>query len=401
METQAGWTTSVRILWRSRRRYRNLGAVPSLDQLSRCLEQLEADGLLRLPAGADGLAGEGELIACTNDYLGLTQVAVSRETLSSVPPGAGASRLIFGTHRAHLELEDVLARWVGKPRALLFTSGYAANVGTLQSLCDADSVIISDALNHASLIDGCRLSRAKTIVVPHRALDQVERALSAHSNVSALWVVVESYYSMDGDSPDLPALRRLCDRYRAHLVVDEAHALGVFGLNGAGLCAAAGVDPDILIGTLGKAVGGSGAFVAGSEALYTWLWNRARSFVFSTAPSPLVSALVLCHVKHVIGAEAQRSRLHALAQRLRGPLLAAGLRLPEGNHGPIIPILLGDERRTLQAAAHLRREHILVQAIRPPTVPSGSARLRVTLNALMSDDDVDRLAQALPRACRQ
>jgi 8-amino-7-oxononanoate synthase len=374
--------------------------VPRLDELSKHLDELRVAGLLRLPVEIADLPRDGELVACTNDYLGLAQSAVSRETLSSVPPGAGASRLIYGTHSPHLELERALAAWVRKPRALLFSSGYAANVGVLQSLCDPGSVIVSDALNHASLIDGCRLSGATVRVVRHRDLDEIEHSLTSNLHVPARWVIVESYYSMDGDTPDLPALRRLCDTYQAYLVVDEAHALGVFGPTGAGLCAAAGVQPDVLIGTLGKAVGASGAFAAGSDALYRWLWNRARTFVFSTAPSPIVSSIARCHVQHAIAADGSRSHLHAQAQRLRTLLLDGGLDLPTSNHGPIFPILFGDEAHTLQAAAELRRTGIVVQPIRPPTVPPGSARLRVTINARMSDDDIDRLGRALVRVCR-
>ena len=376
--------------------------------LENALDELEAQSLLRDADGgrqrAEAIAAARELgvefiDASSNDYLGLARCVVSRETLNALEglePGSGASRLIHGTRAPHEELEQALSSWVGLPRALTFASGYAANVGLMSALGVPGSLVVSDALNHASIIDGCRLSKAEVRVVPHLDLAAVERALQ-ESPAELRWVVTESYFSMDGDGPDLKALAAICERNRAGLVVDEAHALGVFGPEGAGRCAEAGVVPDALVGTFGKALGAHGAFVAGSERLRSFLWNRARSFVFSTAPSPLLARLGMLHVKQVRAADAERRRLTALTAELRSELQRKGQAVLEGSFGPIVPVLAGSNERALAAAAALRAEGILTQAIRPPTVPAGTARLRVTMTAAQSSTQLARLAEALLR----
>lgn len=373
--------------------------MPRLSQLNRELELLKARGLLRIPEGRESVAGRegGQLIlASSNDYLGLAARNVSRETFARGALGAGASRLVFGTTTEHLDLEKAVAEWLGSDAALLFTSGYAANVGMLQSLADdPEAVIISDRLNHASIIDGCRLSKARVRVVAHRDTEAVQRALKQAADASARWVVTESYFSMDGTSPDLSALRALCDQHDAYLVVDEAHALGVFGPQGAGLCRAGTVRPDVLVATFGKALGAQGAAVCASQDVCRWLYNRARSFAFSTAPSPSLCAMLTERVQWIRRAESERSKLHRLTSVLRQHLTTAAVSLPDGSYGPIVPVLLGSNDDALAAAAALRSRGFLVQAIRPPTVPEGTARLRVTVNATMDDEQVERLAQAL------
>jgi len=292
-----------------------------------------------------------------------------------------------------LDLERELADWTGLPSALLFSSGYAANVGLLASLVSPGDTVVSDALNHASIIDGCRLTRATIRVVPHRNVGAFAAALE--DAPGRRWVVTESYFSMDGDRADLPALRRVCDRFGAALLVDEAHALGVFGAEGAGLCRDQGVVPDALVGTLGKAIGSHGAFVAGSSSLRDWLWNRARSLVFSTATAPLLARLTLENVRRARRDDGARARIRDHSARLAGRLRAAGVPVPEDLVGPILPIVLGDNERALALAGAARSAGFLVQAIRPPTVPRGTARVRVTLSAATSTEDVDRLAQCL------
>jgi 8-amino-7-oxononanoate synthase len=374
------------------------------------LADLAGRGLIRAPddgaarASAQAAArriGRPFVDASSNDYLALGSSTVSRETDvqagGGAPPGAGASRLIHGTHSAHLALEGALASWVGLPSALLFPTGYAANVGLLQALGARDTVLVSDSLNHASIVDGCRLARAQTVVVPHGDLGAIERSLVAARTARARWVVVESLYSMDGDGPDLARLRGLCDRHGAGLVVDEAHALGVLGPEGAGRCREAGVVPDAIVGTLGKAVGVQGAFVAGSALLRDLLWNRARTFVFSTAPSPRLAELALFHVQRARAADELRARLLERVQRLHAALRQRQLPLPEGLIGPIVPIVLGANDRALAAAAALADEGILAQAIRYPTVPEGSARLRLTVTAAWPSDAPAWLAAALAR----
>ena len=384
--------------WRSAVVPPKLRAVPHLQDLEPSLLELERTGLLRHPDRALLGARTDVLLACSNDYLGLGARHVSRDTLPEARLGAAASRLIHGTHPEHVWLETALAEWVAQPAALLFTSGYAANVGALAALCDRSDFIISDRLNHASLVDGCRLSRATVAISDHNDLDAIAYHLTHAPPSKARWVVVESYYSMDGDSPDLPRLRELCDKHDAHLYVDEAHALGVFGPTGSGLARANGVVPDVLVGTLGKAVGVAGAFVAGSDALRRWLWNRARSFVFSTGVSPLLTELLLRQVHATRDASEARSRLRHNVESLRAALLGHGLELPPANHGPILPLLIGDSARTLAVAERLLAERIVVQPIRPPTVPNGTGRLRVTVTADMSAADIQRLAAALARA---
>lgn len=372
---------------------------------ARLLRALEQQGRLREPgqdvrrstalAAAERL-GHRLLDASSNDYLGLAARPVSRETSSSA--GAGASRLIHGGRSEHRSLEAELAAWVETPNALLFSSGFAANVGVIPALAGDDAVIVSDALNHASIVDGCRLSRARRVVVPHLDLGAIERALG-EAVESVRWVVTESYFSMDGDSPNLPALRALCDRHGAGLYVDEAHALGVFGPSGAGKCREAGIHADVLVGTLGKAVGVQGAFVASSPTLRGWLWNRARSFVYTTAPSPELARLVSEHLRLVQRADAQRQYLAAGSRMVRDLLAANGVHAR--GHGPILPLVLGTEVAAMRIAEHLMMEHgILVQAIRPPTVPPGTSRLRVTVTAAMQDSDWDRLGHALALAVR-
>lgn len=359
---------------------------PALAFLAERLAGLEAEGLFR---ARPPIVPDVARSFCSNDYLGL-----AGETAASAPTGSGASRLIVGERVEHAALEKALAGWLGVESALLFSSGYAANIGVVSALAQAGDLVVSDALNHASIIDGCRLSRARVEVVPHLDLGAIRRLLERPRQGRA-WVVTESYFSMDADTPDLAALRSVCDEHGAALIVDEAHALGVFGPRGRGLCAQSGVSPDVLVGTLGKAFGVGGAFVAGSELLVRWLWNRARSFVFSTGLSPASAAAALRALRIIVDEPTRRDRLHANAERLREGLDRNGL--PVLGYGPIIPVVLGEARAALLAAEGLRREGIHVQAVRPPTVPAGSARLRITATAAQTPDDIERAVSAFER----
>lgn len=377
------------------------------DWLRARLSELEASGLLRDPQDAMArealttVSGPALIDACSNDYLGLGARTVSRETLAALSctrRGSGASRLVQGTFPEHLQAERALAGWVRLPAALLGLSAFAANAGSIPALVEQDSLLVSDRLNHASIVDGCRLARAKVVVTPHLDLGAVESALRSRSPSAPAWVLTEGLFSMDGDSPDLVALRVLCDRYGAGLYIDEAHSLGVVGPDGAGLAAHQGVTPDVLVAGLGKAVGSQGGFVAGSELLRTWLWNRARAFVFSTAPSPMLAHLICEQVLEAQSAHSARSRLIAHSSELRKALLERGLQVPAGA-GPIVPVLLGSSERALRAMAVLRQHGVLAQAIRPPTVPAGEARLRLTVHADWPEDAVPRIARALEIAC--
>jgi 8-amino-7-oxononanoate synthase len=381
-------------------------AVDPLAHLAGHLEQLESDGLRR---HARPPARPGTLSFCSNDYLGLASRAAP-----PVASGSGASRLIAGERDEHRRLERAFATWLGVEDVLAFSSGYAANVGAVSALANAGDLIVSDALNHASLIDGARLSRARVAVVPHGAQAAVERTLASRSEARA-WVVVESYYSMDADGPDLAALRAVCDAHGAALYVDEAHALGVLGPSGRGRCAEAGVTPDVLVGTLGKAFGSQGAFVAGRTVVREWLWNRARSFVFSTGLAPVSAAVGVRALQEVIEHPELAARVRDLAARLRCGLIAAGAverpTLPgtaEGEVAPphilgfghVVPVVLGTPARALRWAAWMRERGVDVHAIRPPTVPAGASRIRMTVTAEHREEDVDRAIDAFASAAR-
>lgn len=356
------------------------------------LESLDQRGLLRRP-----LTGRTDqlLDLCSNDYLGYARDPWPALNARS---GAGAARLVSGNHEAHELAEQALAGWLGTEAALLFSSGYAANVGTVAALAAPGDVVISDALNHASLIDGCRLSGATVRVVPHLSATAVATALAAATDARRRWVITESYFSMDGDSPDLRALRALCTEHDAALVVDEAHALGVFGPEGRGLCAAAGVQPDVLIGTAGKALGLHGAFVAGSQHLRLWLWNRARSFVFSTGISPALAAAIADRVPRVRRDDAARARLAHHASALRRAFAELGNPTLTTGTGPVLPWIIGEPAEAVALSRRLREAGVLVQAIRPPTVPAGTARLRITATAGLTEADLDRALRAFRSA---
>jgi 8-amino-7-oxononanoate synthase len=376
-----------------------------LAHLAEQLAQLEREGLRRHPPAA---TPAGELSFCSNDYLGLAALPAP-----VAPSGAGASRLLAGEREEHRRFERAVATWLGAEDALLFSSGYAANVGALAALAAPGDLIVSDALNHASLIDGARLARARVAVVPHGDVEAITRALSDRTEARA-WVVVESYYSMDADGPDLAALRALCDAQGAGLYVDEAHALGVLGPRGRGRCAEAGVAPDVLVGTLGKAFGGQGAFLAGRTVLRDWLWNRARSFVFSTGVAPVSAAAALRSLQEILERPSLGAHVVAMSARLRAGLTRAGARpldaapppLPDGaapalallGFGHIVPVVVGSAPHALELATRLRSRGVAAHAVRPPTVPTGTARLRLTVTAQHRPDDIDRAVEAFAAA---
>lgn len=372
-----------------------------LSDLAAALERLSQAELLRLPDDTLALAsyrtehGEDLIDAATNDTLGLAR-DVSRGT-SGGSPGSGASRLVYGSSQEHLDLEREVAMWLGHESALYFGSGYAANLGALSALISPEDAVFSDALNHASLIDGVRLSKARPTIYAHLDLAELEAGLAAHQGAPARWVVTESYFSMDGDGPDLVRLRELCDRYDACLYVDEAHSLGVFGPKGAGLCAELKVRPDVLMAGFGKAVGAEGACILGSGELRTWLWNRARSFVFSTAPSPARAASTLAQVRRVQESAAQRIRLEALSRRVRSDFAAAGVQVVVGSFGPLLSLVIGEESAALELHRRLLQEGIVTAVIRPPTVPPGTSRLRLVLHASWTDEQVERLVRVVSR----
>jgi 8-amino-7-oxononanoate synthase len=361
------------------------------------LSALESRGLLRhlepleSPQGpVVRINGKTLINFSSNDYLGL---AADRGVASAACAaferhgvGSGASRLIVGDSTAHRALEAAAAEWTGCAAATLFNSGYAANVGVLSTLVGEGDVIFSDALNHASLIDGCRLSRAQSVVFPHRDVAALAALMDSHRGRRVL-VVTDSVFSMDGDVAPLPALSALCAERGAALYVDEAHAVGVFGPSGAGLCEQLGVVPDVRLGTLGKAVGAYGAFVAGSREVCALLVNRARSLVFSTSLPAGICAAATEAIARIRTDAALRAKAWANIEAFAAGLRALGHEVHPDS--AIFSVVLGTPERALQASAFLRERGVLAKAIRPPTVPEGTSRLRFAVSAAHTSEHLD------------
>jgi 8-amino-7-oxononanoate synthase len=342
----------------------------------------------------------------SNDYLGLANhpaiVRAAGEAAERHGFGAGAARLVTGHLPPHRDLEEILASLVTLPAALLFPTGYQANLGVLTSLAGPDDLIASDQLNHASIIDGCRLSRARIAVYRHADADAARAALNTSGAFRHRFLVTESLFSMDGDRAPLPALAAATAQARATLIVDEAHALGVFGSAGRGLCHAAGVTPDVLVGTLGKAFGSLGGFVAGSSVLRDFLINRSRPFIYTTGTPAPVAAAALAAVQISLSPEgdARRRLLQDAIDRLHAALRPLPLPRSLPPPGPIVPIVVGSDAAVLALSQRLAAADLFVPAIRPPTVPEGSARLRVTLSANHRAEDLDHLTSVLGSALR-
>jgi len=369
----------------------------------------EADGLyrrLRTVDASDGrhatVDGRRYLIFGSNDYLGLAHhpdvvAALGR----AVQAGAGAAHLVNGHTREHAALEEALAAWTGREKALLFSTGIMANAGVMQVLLGSvpGSLSIQDRLNHASLIDGARATGAELRRYPHGDADGAARQLGLRPGHAAL-VSTDGVFSMDGDIAPLAELAGLCRRDGALLHVDDAHGMGVIGRHGGGSVVAANLgeaDVPVLMGTLGKALGTSGAFVAGSASLVEGLVQFARSYIYTTAMPPALAAASRVAVGLAQAADDRRARLANLVSRFRAGAGQLGLALLPSTT-PIQPLILGEAALASAAAAALEAEGILVTAIRPPTVPTGKSRLRLTFSALHEPSDIDRLLDALDRA---
>jgi 8-amino-7-oxononanoate synthase len=380
-------------------------------QIRDALSQLEAAGLLRRPLRISGpqgpeveIEGRRVLCFCSNNYLGLANhpalVEASAASAQHDGVGAAASRLITGTMDSHREAEVAFADFLGAPATALFSTGYSANLGTIQALVGPGDAIFSDALNHASLIDGCRLSRATVHVYSHRDSDHLESLLREHRSRSRrALIITDSLFSMDGVTAPLRDIATLARTFDAGLLVDEAHALGVFGPNGRGLSAAMGIEPDVVVGTLGKSFGVAGAFVAASEAVVGLIRNRARSFVYSTAPPPMIARAAVAALQLVREADDARTSLLRNAELLRSGLRTLGFEIPEGN-SQILPVFIGNNERTMQLSAKLLDRGVFVQGIRPPTVPAGTARLRLTPMATHRPEHIERAIDAFASLVR-
>ena len=340
---------------------------------------------------------------CSNDYLGLASDARLSDALSraagKVGVGSAASQLVTGYNAEHAALEAELASWVGRERALLFSTGYAANVGTISALLGKADHIVTDALNHASLIDGSRLSGATKHIYAHADAEAAEVAL-ADCGTGHRLLITDSVFSMDGDTAPLAALADLADTHDAWLAVDDAHGLGVFGPQGAGRVAQAGLDSHrvpLLLATLGKSVGAAGAFVAGDADVIEAIAQSARSFIFSTAMPPAIAAAARTGVAVARAADAERAHLHALIMYFRRAMAHADIPLGVSD-SPIQPLIVGPEDLACALSDALLAAGFLVGAIRPPTVAPGTSRLRITLSAAHDFAQVDALIDALQAA---
>ena len=341
----------------------------------------------------------------SNDYLGLaSDPRMKRAVLDGVNSaermGSTGSRLLSGHDEAWSAVEEDFAQWVGAEAALYFSSGYAANVGVLTSLLGPGDVVFSDSANHASLIDGIRLAKCQRVIFPHLDLNFLEGELQRHASDSGERViVVESIFSMEGDRAPLGDLMALAERYGAELIVDEAHATGVLGPLGAGCVAEGGLSSRVLatVYTCGKALAAAGAFVCGSEGLRRFLINRARTFIFSTGLPPYFAAQVAAGMNLARKADEQRAHLLELGVLLRSALRASGFDTA-GSDSQIVPVILGPNEAALHFAEYLRAHGFGVRAIRPPTVPPGTARLRLSLTAKITNESLAELAAAIRNA---
>ena len=377
-------------------------------QIQAELDELRDQGLWRDLRRLDSpqepvvqLQGKAYLNFSSNDYLGLaaseTLKAALQEGIARYGAGSGASRLVCGTMSPHVELEEALAAFKGSEAALTFTSGFAVPIGTLPALLGPGDTVILDKLSHACLVDAAKLSGATLRVFPHNHLEKLERLLQTAKG--RVLVVTESIFSMDGDAARLREIVELKDRYGAWLLLDEAHAVGVLGPQGRGLAASLGLEKrvELQMGTLSKAFGLSGGYLAASRAVVDLLINRARSFIYTTAPSPAVAATAGVALGLIQGPEGDRRReaLQQHVRQVRAVVEGAGQTDPAQASSAIIPLIIGDEKVAVETSAALREAGFLVPAIRYPTVARGTARLRITLSAAHQAQQVDALLAQL------
>jgi 8-amino-7-oxononanoate synthase len=364
------------------------------ERLRERLAAIEAQGLtrtLRPPAGID---------FSSNDYLGLARHPLLEQRMAEAVltggVGSTGSRLLRGERESFARVEEKFARFKGTERSLYFSSGYLANLAVLATLAEAGDVIYSDERNHASLIDGTRLSRARVVIFPHNDAATLRQMIRDERCTGERFIVVESLFSMDGDEAPLAEYATACRETGACLIVDEAHAVGIYGATGSGLIEQRGIASDVLvsINTAGKAMGVSGAFVAGPEEAIAYLIQRARPFIFSTAAPPAIAAALEASLETIASEPERRSLLLHNAQYLRRRLKIDGV-------SQIIPVMIGANERAVEVARDMQAAGFDVRAVRPPAVPAGTARLRVSVNARLTEEIMDRFAVALERATGQ
>ena len=377
------------------------------------LAEVKENGLYRRLRAVEGaqdaaviLEGQEVLLFSSNNYLGLANhpalKQAAQEAIVQYGCGSGASRLISGSMAVHHELEQRLALLKKTEAALVFPTGYHANIGVLSALMGPGDTILSDSLNHASIIDGCRLSRADTRVYRHADTAHLGELLQACPTTGQRLIVTDSVFSMDGDLAPLTEIVSLAQQYDAWVMVDEAHATGVFGPHGSGLVEELGLtgQVDIQMGTLGKALGCVGAFVAGSHELIDWLVNRARSFIYTTAIPPAVAAAVLAALDIVAREPERRRQLWTNTQVLADGLRSLGYTLG-ATRSQILPVIIGEARETMAVAAAILQRGVFAHGIRPPTVPEGSSRIRVTPMATHTQDHLSRTLDAFAAAGKE
>ncbi len=371
------------------------------------LRELEEVGQLRFLRTVSGpqqahtiLDGRPTLLLCSNNYLGLANHpklrTAAQEAVEQYGCSAGASRLISGTMRLHGELEEALAIFKKAPKTLVFNSGYVANLALLTTLVGEGDVIFSDALNHASIVDGCRLSRAQLKVYRHCDIGHLEQMLkSTAATFRRRLIVTDSVFSMDGDIAPLPEVAALARRYDAIVMVDDAHATGILGAGGRGSAEHFGLgfdDLDLQMGTLGKALGSCGAYVAGAPRFIDYLINKARSFIYSTALPPAVLGASLAALELLSEEPGRVARLRSLTDYFRQGLRRLEIAVSD-DPTPIVPVVVGDPQRTMALSAWFLERGVFIQGIRPPTVAPGQSLLRVTISADLEYSDLDRVLE--------
>jgi 8-amino-7-oxononanoate synthase len=388
-----------------------------MGEIEERLAQLEHAGLtrrLRLVSGPQGptvlLDGQPVLLLCSNNYLGLADHPHVREAAAQAAMrwgvGAGASRLISGTMTVHRRLEERLAAFAGRQSSLLFGSGYLANLGVIGALAGRGDTVFSDELNHASIVDGCRLSRAEVVVYRHADVEHLLWSMRRHggrgSAQGGRLIVTDSVFSMDGDVAPLAEIVELAHASGARLAVDEAHAIGTYGPGGRGVLAEQGLEGEVdaIVGTLGKSLGSYGAYVCGDEEIVRYLLNTSRSFIFSTAPPPPSIAGALAALELLEQRPHRVERLSANARALRRALTREGFEVAEGEMH-IVPLIVGDERDTLRLCQESIEHGVFAQAIRPPTVPAGTSRLRLAAMASHTATDMRMAAEVIAKAARK
>lgn len=384
-----------------------------MERMAKELQQIRAHGLYRslrtmesAPDARVQIESRSLIMCASNNYLGLANhrrlIDAACNAIRVFGTGSSGSRLITGNTVLHEQLESQLAGLKRTEAAILFNTGFMANLAVLSTLLGEGDVIFSDELNHASIIDGCRLSKANIVVYRHNDMADLEKKLLqrvGHSGNSRMLIVTDGVFSMDGDIALLPDIVELADRFEAWVMVDDAHATGVLGAHGGGTADYYGLPPEkvhVQLGTMSKALGAEGGFVAGSQLLVDYLRNRARPFIFSTALSPSVIASAGTAVELVSNEPERRVRLHEIAHRVRDGLSYLGFQVLPGET-PIIPVILGDPERAVEFGQRLEVNGVFASAVRPPSVPPGTSRIRLTVMATQTDADIAQILNAFTR----